>query len=343
MQRRQLLMLAGGGAAGFAARFGIRPASAQSKSLTVAYQDMLDPYRVLIQQRAIGKATGYTIDWRQFGGGGDVIRAMASGSVAVGEVGSSPAAAAVSQGMNLEIFWILDVINEAEQLIVRDGSGIKSVADLKGKRVATPFVSTSHYSLLVALKKAGVNPQQVRVLNMRPPEIAAAWNRGDLDATFIWDPVLSRIKAEGGKVLVSAGDLGAPTFDAMMVDRSWAAKNQDFMVKLVTMIAKADADYRDNKAKWTVNSPEVQAVAKVSGADPKDVPAAMAAYVFPTLEQQASATWLGGGKEGGAAKALRDTAEFLKSQGSISSVAPDYSKFVTPAYVDAALKASKSG
>ncbi len=313
---------------------------AQTKEVTFAYQDMLDPYRVLIQQKAIEKATGYTINWRQFGGGGDVIRAMASGAVQVGEVGSSPAAAAASQGMDVEVFWVLDDINQAEQLVARDGSGITSIAGLKGKRVATPFVSTSHYSLLSALKKAGISPSDVKILNMRPPEIAAAWARGDIDATFIWDPVLSKIKTNG-KVIMSAGDIGAPTFDAMMVNRAWAAKNTEFMTTLVRMMAEADAAYRDNKAQWTADSSQVQAVAKISGASPADVPAAMAAYSFPTLQQQASNAWLGGGEHGGVAEALHSTAEFLKTQGSIGAVAPDYSKFVTAAYVDAALKAKQ--
>jgi len=330
---RHMLLLAAALAASLS---GLGGAAAQTKEVTFAYQDMLDPYRVLIDQHAIEKATGYKINWRQFGGGGDVIRAMASGDVQVGEAGSSPAAAAASQGVDVEVFWILDDINQAEQLVARDGSGIASVADLKGKRVATPFVSTSHYSLLTALQKAGVNPREVRLLNMRPPEIAAAWERGDLDAAFIWDPVLSRVK-QNGRVLVSAGELGAPTFDALVVNRQWAAKNRDFLVTLVRMMAREDAAYRDNQAAWTAGSPEVRAVAKVSGAKPEDVPAAMRSYGFPTLQQQASAAWLGGGKSGGAAKALLDTADFLKSQGRVSEVAPDYSRFVTPDYVDAAL------
>ncbi len=317
-------------------------AGAQTKEVTFAYQDMLVPYRVLIDQHAIEQATGYRINWRQFGGGGDVIRAMASGAVQVGEAGSSPVAAAASQGMDVEVFWVLDDINQAEQLVARDGSGIASVQDLKGKRVATPFVSTSHYSLLTALQKAGVKPRDVHLLNMRPPEIAPAWERGDLDAAFIWDPVLSRVK-QNGKVLLSAGDLGAPTFDALMVDRAWAAKNHDFLVALIGMVAKQDAAYRKDAARWDAGSPEVKSVAKISGAKPEDVPAAMRSYGFPMLQQQASAAWLGGGKDGGVAKALLDTAEFLKTQGRVSEVAPDYSKFVTPAYVDAVLKEAGHG
>ena len=60
---------------------------------------------------------------------------------------------------------------------------------------------------------------------MRPPEIAAAWERGDIDATFIWDPVLVRVK-QNGKVLMSAAMIakeGKATFDGLVVDRAWAA------------------------------------------------------------------------------------------------------------------------
>jgi taurine transport system substrate-binding protein len=308
---------------------------AQTKEVTIAHQDMLDPYRIVMESGELEKTTGYKINWRMFGGGGDVIRAMASGDVQIGEVGSSPLTAAASQGQDIKLFWILDDIADAEALVARNGSGINSVKDLKGKKVATPFVSTSHYQLMVDMKLEGVDPKTVTVMNMRPPEIAAAWERGDIDAAFIWDPVLSRIKTNG-KVIATSGTIGKkgyPTFDGYAVNAAWAAKNNDFMVAFVKAMARADATYRANAAKWTADSPEVKAVAKWTKADAKDVPAAMALYRFPTLEQQASSTWLGGG----AAKAMTDTAAFLKEQGRIQEVKPNYSDFVTTKYVKEAM------
>jgi taurine transport system substrate-binding protein len=56
--------------------------------------------------------------------------------------------AAASQGYDIKLFWILDDIAEAEVLIVRNGSGINSVKGFKGKKIATPFVSTAHYQLI---------------------------------------------------------------------------------------------------------------------------------------------------------------------------------------------------
>jgi hypothetical protein len=131
---------------------------------------------------------------------------------------------------------------------------------------------------------------------------------------------------------VHVGKKGYPTFDGLVVDAKWAAANEAFMVTLVKVLAKADADYRANADKWTADSSQVKAVAKWSKADAKEVPAAMKLYKLPTMEEQMSATWLGGG----AAKAFADTAAFLKEQGRVADVAPDYGKFVTADYVKAA-------
>ena len=310
-------------------------AVAQTKEVTFAHQDMLVPLRTLMESGELEKATGYKINWRMFGGGGDVIRAMASGDVQIGEAGSSPITAAASQGQDIKLFWILDDIADAEALVARNGSGINSVKDLKGKKVATPFVSTAHYQLMVDMKLQGVDPKTVTVMNMRPPEIAAAWERGDIDATFIWDPVLSKIKGNG-KVIATSGSIGKkgyPTFDGLIVNSKWAAANEGFMVALVKALAKADADYRGNAAKWTADSAQVKAVAKWTKADVANVPAAMKLYRFPTLEEQASAAWLGGG----AAKAMTNTGAFLKEQGRVQEVKPNYGDFVTTTYVKKAM------
>jgi taurine transport system substrate-binding protein len=315
------------------------PVMAQ-KTVTFAYQDMMNPWRWVQQSQEIEKATGYKINWRQFGGGGDVIRAMASGDVQLGEVGSTGIATAISQGMDVELFWILEDIAAAEALVVRNGSNINKIADLKGKKIATPFVSTSHFQLLYAMSKAGLKPGDAQILNMRPPEIAAAWGRGDIDATFIWDPVLTTAKKDG-KVLMTSGDIckqGACTFDGLVVTRKFAKDNPDFMVALVKAIAKADADYKANPAKWSATSEEAKAVAKWSGGKVEDVPASMKLYGFPSLKEQASAEWLGGGANGAAAKALTQQANFLKEQGRLQSVAPDYSKSVTTEWVTKASK-----
>ena len=306
-------------------------AHAQEKTVTFAHQDMLVPLRLVMESGEVEKATGYKINWRMFSGGGDVIRAMASGDVQMGEVGSSPLTAAASQCQDIKAFWVSADIADAEALVVRNGSGVNSLKDLKGKRVGVPFVSTAHYQLMAALKHDGVAGKELNVMNMRPPEIAAAWERGDIDATFVWDPVLSKVKAKGKVIATSGsvGKMGFPTFEAIAVNAKWAAENEAFMVAFVKALNRATEQTRAQLKGWTPDSAPIKAIAKWTKADPKDVPAAMALYRFPTAQEQLSAQWL----QGGVAKAMGGTAEFLKEQGRIPAVKPSYAAYVTDAYV----------
>lgn len=282
-------------------------AQAHSKEVVIAYQDMVVPWRYAQETQALEKKTGYKVTYRKLASGADVIRALASGSVQIGEAGSAPIASGLSQGLDIQLFWILDNINDAEALVVRNGSGVKSLADLAGKRLAVPFVSTSHFHALLALEHAKVDPKSVKIVNLRPPEIAAAWERGDIDATFVWDPVLAKTK-KNGTVLTTSGQIaretGQATFDGIVVTKAFAREHDAFLTELVKVLAQTDEQYRSNKAAWSADSAQVKAVAKWSGAEPAEVPASLALYEFPTLQQQASAQWLGAG----AARSLAATA-----------------------------------
>src|SRR6185436_12878777 len=102
----------------------------------------------------------------------------------------------------------------------------------------------------------------VQILNMRPPEVRAAWQRGDIQATYIWDPVLAEVKRDGKVILTSgklSADTGKATFDGYVVNKDWAKSNRDFVIAFVKVLANADEQYRVNKAKWTADSAEVKA------------------------------------------------------------------------------------
>ncbi|BAL25441.1 taurine ABC transporter substrate-binding protein [Azoarcus sp. KH32C] len=315
-------------------------AFAEQKEVTIAYQQIVGPLLVAIADGSVEKATGYKVKWRQFESGAKVATAMTSGDVQIGVIGSSPVTAAVSRDVDIQLFWILDDINEAEALVVRNGSGIDKPQDLKGKKLGTPFVSTTHFHTMYALEQWGLKPSDVQVLNMQPNQIAAAWERGDIDAAYVWDPALARIK-QSGKVMITSGELskkGKATFDGMAANRAWAEANPEFMAKFVKAIADADASYRNNPQSWTADSPQVKAIVKAIGGDASEAAAALKLYRYPSLEEQASSAWLGGGQQGGVGKALKATAEFLKDQKRIDTLAPDYGKYVTPKYVEAALK-----
>jgi taurine transport system substrate-binding protein len=299
----------------------------QAQEVTIGYQLVYNPWKVAIVNGDFEEATGYKINWRKFDSGAKVITAMASGDVHLALAGSSPIAAGVSRGLDVELVWIVEDIASAEALVVRDGSGINAPQDLKGKILGVPFASTTHFHALFALEQFGIDPKELKVLNMQPPQISAAWERGDIDAAFVWDPALGRIK-QTGKVLITSGLLsswGKATFDGMLANKTWASENPDFMCKFIETIGATDAAYRSDPAAWSPDSAEVQAIVSLIGGSAADVPGVLELYDFPDMETQASARWLGGGKEGGAARALTFTSEFLKAEKKIPEVLDDYS------------------
>lgn len=313
---------------------------AQQKEVTIAYIPIVGPFSAAIANGDFEKGTGYKINWRQFDSGAKVAAAMASGDIKLGVIGSSPVTAACTRGVGIQLFWIHGDIDDAEALVVRNGSGINVPADLKGKKLGTPFVSTAHYHAMFALEVLGLVPGSVQMLNMSPPQIAAAWERGDIDAAYVWDPALARIK-KTGKVMIASGELnrrGKVIFDGVAVDQKWGEANEEFMARFVKVAADADSAYRNNPQAWTPDSGPVKANVRLLGADAQEVGPGVALYRYPTLAEQASPTWLGGGSNGGASKAMRATADFLKERGSIDTVLSDYGKCVTSRYAEAAMK-----
>jgi taurine transport system substrate-binding protein len=323
----------------FSMVLGIGSSLAADKEVTIGYQLVYNPHASAIPAGTFEKATGYKIKWRKFDSSAKVINAMASGDVHISLAGSSPIAAGVSRGLDIELIYIYEDIASAEALVVRNGSGIVSPQDLKGKKLGVPFVSTTHFHTLFALEQFGINPKDVKILNMQPNSIAAAWERGDIDAAFIWDPALGRIK-KSGKVLITSGTLstwGKATFDGCVANKTWAAANPEFMVNYIKTLAEIDASYRSNPMAWTPDSTMVKNIIKQVGGDTKDVPGVLALYGFPTLEEQASASWLGGGKNGGAVRAIYFTSEFLLKEKKIPAMLPDYTVAVNPKWVNMAL------
>jgi len=313
-------------------------AQTSSPRVTIGYQLIVNPWKVAIANGAFERATGWRITWKRFDSGAVVLSALAAGEVQIALAGSSPIAAGLSRGLDIELFWIAEDIAAAEALVVRNGARITAPQDLRGKTIAVPFASTSHFHTLFALEQFGIPRNEVRLVDMQPPEIAKAWKEGTIDAAFVWEPVLGALKATG-RVLITSGLLsewGKATFDGLISDRKFAAQHPVFMCRFVKTLGQTVESYIRDPAAWTPDSPEVQAIVSLIGGDPAEVPAALGRYRFPTLAEQATPRWLDGGRESGAARALRFTAKFLKEEKQVPSVLGDYSRAVNPRWVEMA-------
>ncbi len=308
-----------------AATLALTAGAALAENVIIGHFGSPTPMQVARAEGTFDAATGWTIEWRQFGSGTEVIAAMASGDVQVAELGSSPLSIGTSQGLEIQLFMIAQGLGTAESLIAKTDSGITKVEDLTGKRIAVPVGSTAHYSLMGALTHAGIAETDVTIMNLPADQIAAAWDSGQVDAAFIWEPVQNQI-LQTGTFIVGADQTAAwgfPTFDGWVVNTE--------MVAFAKTMNEANMAYLADPAAWTADSDPVKKIAEMTGADPAQVPNILKGFTFIPLADQMNATWLGG-----AAANMKTTADFLVKAGRIDAAVEDYAGFVNTAIAEAA-------
>lgn len=306
------------------------------QGVVIGFQTEVDPGKLAQIDGTYARTLGVPVTWRKFDSGTDVITALAAGDIDIGYLGSSPMAIAATRALPIQVIVLASRLGQSEALVARQGSGIAQGADLVGKRVATPFVSTSHYSLLAALAHWHVPPGSVHILNLSPPQIAAAWARGDIDAAYVWDPALGALK-QSGQVLAGSDDCarwGAPTYDGWVVRRDYAAAHPRVVQGFVDVTLGAMRRWQAIRAGLTPASPEVLAMAALTGTRADDIPGLLASNEYPDAAAQAGPALLGGGL----ARDLAATAAFLKAQGKVDRVLPDYSPFVDARWVRSAAR-----
>ena len=300
---------------------------AQAVEVTVAYQTSAEPAKVAQADKTFEKTSGAKVDWRKFDSGASIVRALASGDVQIGNLGSSPLAVAASQQVPIEVFLLASQLGNSEALVVK--KNITKPEDLIGKRIAVPFISTTHYSLLAALKHWNIKPGQVEIINLQPPAIIAAWQRGDIDGAYVWSPAVNELQKDGSVLTDSAqvGQWGSPTLDVWVVRKDFAEKHPEAVKAFAKSAIDAQQPYIANPDEWLKKPENLEKLARLSGVPETDVPGLVKGntYLTPAQQQQQLA--------GPVNKAIIDTAGFLKEQGKVPAVAADYSQYVTDRFV----------
>ncbi|MBP2195454.1 taurine transport system substrate-binding protein [Pantoea cypripedii] len=310
-----------------AAALALLTFQAEAVSVTVAYQTSAEPAKVAQADNTFAKESGASVDWRKFDSGASVLRALASGDVQIGNIGSSPLAVAATQQLPIEAFLLASQLGNSEALVVK--KSISNPKDLIGKRIAVPFISTTHYSLLAALKHWGIKPTDVQLVNLQPPAIIAAWQRGDIDGAYVWAPAVNELEKDG-KVLTDSsqvGKWGAPTLDVWVVRKDFAQQHPDIVTAFARSALEAQKAYIDNPQQWLQQPDNLSKLSRLSGVPEGQVPGLVQGNTYLTAQQQVEQL----GKP--VNQAIVDTAHFLKEQGKVPDAASDYSGFVTTRFV----------
>jgi taurine transport system substrate-binding protein len=297
---------------------GARAQSRAPSGARVGFFTEAKPTMIAKGEGWFAEGIGAPIAWTEYGSGAEINTAMVGGSCDIGlATGSVATASGIAQGLPFQVVGLVDNIGPAEEMTVRTAANIRTPADFRGKKVATPFGSTSHFRLLGFLKTNNLTQRDVTVLDMRPAAIEAAWARGEIDAAYVWAPVKSRILAAGGSVYRTWDTLdraGYAIADVIIVHNNFARDYPDAVVGFLRAYGRALAMWR--------TSPDEAAriVAQQAGVTPEVAKAEMEAYEFIDLAGQTGEQWLGvPGRPGKFAEVLKGTADFLVEQRSIRS------------------------
>jgi aliphatic sulfonates family ABC transporter substrate-binding protein len=271
----------------------------------------------------------------RFTAGPPQFAAFQSGSVDVGLFGTAGMVVGASQGLDYKNFYIQIASCYADGLVARPESGINSLKDLKGKKVAYVRGSSAHLGLTKALQSVGLTPNDVTMIHTDVPAMAPAFANKDVDAAYTWEPWVSRMQEAGGKVIVRSNQVGLNTSDNWVVRPSWAEKNPKAVQMILKAVDLALEEFRKNPSiaiKATAESLGVtEAVAKrIVEINPVMSPEQLA---DPKFELSLL-------PNGGAQKMIQEVGDFLLAQGIIKK-AIDAGKVVDGSHVQTYVKSKR--
>lgn len=264
--------------------------------------------------------------------GAQVVTAIAGGSLDICNAGSSPIVVGFGNGVGLSMVYIEKYITDSESLVVRKDAGITKLEDLKGKRIALPFNTSVHFSMLAALNGVGMTGADVELINMKADSIVATWKRGDIDAAFIWVPVLTDLAGDNGEIIFTTGDLkksGTVVFDGIVVRNDFKDKHPELVLAYLKEYDRITGIYRDDPETVVKKMVEFLTIPEETAR----------AYVksFHSLpaKEVASKEWMGlpGMTDTGVAKTLRQQAEFLHSTQQLREVPSDLDALIDQSFV----------
>ncbi|MCD0504872.1 sulfonate ABC transporter substrate-binding protein [Bordetella petrii] len=192
---------------------------------------------------------GITIKWVEFPAGPQLLEGLNVGSIDFGTVGEAPPIFAQAAGAPLVYVGNEPAAPESEAILVPKDSPIRSVADLKGKKVALNKGSNVHYLLVKQLELAGVPYRDVQVAYLTPADARAAFERGAVDAWVIWDPFQAAAERQLGARVLADGKGVVNNYQFFLASRSYLEQQPQVIQTVLEEIRKGDLWARDNPGK----------------------------------------------------------------------------------------------
>jgi sulfonate transport system substrate-binding protein len=193
------------------------------------------------------------VTWTEFPAGPQLLEGLNVGSIDFGTVGEAPPIFAQAAGADLVYVGNEPPASAAEAILVPKDSPIKTVAELKGKKVALNKGSNVHFLLVKLLEKAGVQYKDIDAVFLTPADARAAFERGSVDAWAIWEPFLAAAQRQTGACILADGKGVVSNHQFFLASRPYASKRADVVAIVLEEVAAVD--------QWAKTNPKEAAAA----------------------------------------------------------------------------------
>ncbi len=243
------MLAAGAVAAGLSASSG----RADAKVVRIASQKGAGTLSILKKRRTLEerlRPLGWSATWAEFPAGPQLLESLNVDGADFGLVGEGPPIFAQAAGADIVYAGTEVASPRAEAIIVPKDSSSKTVADLKGKRVALNKGSNVNYLLVRALEASGLAYHDVQTIYLAPADARAAFERGAVDAWVIWDPYYAATAIDLGARTLADGNGLAGNVSYYMARRQIAEANPQVVEVLLDEIDKVDTWAKTHRAEF---------------------------------------------------------------------------------------------
>lgn len=239
-----------------------------SGSTTLDVGDQKGGSRAVLEAAGELKNLPYRISWSTFTSGPPLLEAVNARAVDIGGVGNTPPVFAAAARSRIDVVAATRESEAGDTIVVPQHSPLTSVADLRGKSIAVAQGSSSHFTLVAALARAGLKPSDVKIDYLQPADALAAFTQHSVDAWAIWDPYTSQVlRDDHARVLTTAQGLagGGLSFEvaspSALADRAKSAAIADYLRRLRKAQLWADAHPEQWAEVWAKDTGLAYAVA----------------------------------------------------------------------------------
>jgi sulfonate transport system substrate-binding protein len=223
-------------------------AKADVKTLQIGFQKSSLGLLVTREQKFLEQEFPNTkIEWREFPAGPQMLEALAVGAVDFGAVGNIPPIFAQAANKDLGYAAYEVYPSSSLGLVIPDGSKIKDISELKGKRVALQKGSSAHEFVTKVLQKAGLTWQDIQPIWLPPADARAAFDKGSVDAWAVWDPYLSAIELTSKVKVLIDGSAFPKTYSYFISNPKFTSTHPDATEKFIKSLNNADSWILNNQ------------------------------------------------------------------------------------------------